>query len=90
MIMVDEIRQWPTTIACFKPGSCHLTTDGTLDELHAFAKRLGLKSSWFQGHGTVPHYDLTEMRRAKAITLGAVFVSSRDQVRARIAARRGQ
>ena len=26
-VMVDELRVWPTKIACFKAGSCHLTTD---------------------------------------------------------------
>ncbi len=49
----------------------HLTTDGDIEELHAFAKRLGLKRSWFQG-GRHPHYDLTGSKRVQAIQLGAV------------------
>lgn len=85
-VYVDELRRWPTAIACFKAGSCHLTAD-TLPELHAFALRLGLRRAWFQG-GRVPHYDLTASRRTLAAHLGAVEVSAREQARARIAARR--
>jgi hypothetical protein len=37
----------------------HLATDsGDLDELHDFARRIGLRRSWFQDHRTVSHYDL--------------------------------
>ena len=28
MVMVDELRIWPTNIRCFKSGSCHLTASG--------------------------------------------------------------
>jgi hypothetical protein len=85
-IMVDELLQWPTSIRCFKSGSCHLTTDGTLDELHAFAHRLGMKREWFQDHRIAPHYDLTRSRRETALEYGAVFVPMREQVRRRRAA----
>jgi hypothetical protein len=44
-IMVDEVRLWPTTIRCFREGSAHLTTDGPVEELHAFAALLGLQCS---------------------------------------------
>lgn len=70
-VMVDELRPWPTKIRCFRPGSCHLTAT-TLDELHAFAKRLGLKREWFQDHVVAPHYDLTVKTRAKALSMGAI------------------
>jgi hypothetical protein len=85
-IMVDELQRWPTNIRCFKAGSCHLTTDGTLDELHEFAARLGMKREWYQEHRIAPHYDLTAGRRAKALAMGAVFVPMREQVRRRRAA----
>jgi hypothetical protein len=78
MVFVDELRQWPTTIRCFKAGSCHLTAD-TLDELHAFAARLGLRREWFQEHRLAPHYDLTKRRRDDAVRLGAVFMPARTQ-----------
>lgn len=84
-VYVDQIQVWPTTIRCMKHGSCHLTAD-TLEELHAFARRLGLKRSWFQATST-PHYDLTPARREKAIAQGAVFIDAREQARRRLVAR---
>ncbi len=69
-VYVDPILKWPTKIRCFKPGSCHMMADD-LDELHAFARRLGLKRAWFQPHPRWPHYDLTVGRRARAVVLGA-------------------
>lgn len=83
MIMVDGIQQWPTSIRCFKGGSCHLFTDGHEDELHAFARRLGLKRAWFQPHRIAPHYDLTPARRLKAVELGAVEVNMREWLKTR-------
>lgn len=88
MIMVDELRIWPTKIRCFRSGSCHLTTDSHVDELHEFAARLGLRREWFQEHPIMPHYDLTPGRRAHALRLGAIEISARDQVIKIRAARR--
>jgi Protein of unknown function (DUF4031) len=95
MIMVDQLIAWPQRA---KPGatrwfgdgkeSCHLTTDGPLDELHEFAARIGMKRSWFQEHRLMPHYDLTPQRRARALAAGAVFVSAREQAIARRAKRK--
>lgn len=52
-----------------------------LAELHAFARRIGLKRRWFQNRGRWPHYDLTTARMAlKAITAGAVRVSSHELI----------
>lgn len=76
-VYVDELRQWPTKIACFRAGSCHLTAD-TLEELHEFAGRIGLRRAWFQD-GRVPHYDLTPSRREHALAAGARFVPARQQ-----------
>lgn len=56
----------------------HLMAD-TLEELHAFADRLGLKREWFQGD----HYDLAESKRAKALKLGAIAVTQRQMVEVR-------
>ena len=50
--------------------SCHMYAD-TLEELHAFAARIGLKRQWFQDK-RLPHYDLTARRRAAAVKLGAI------------------
>ena len=91
--MVDELVSWPAPAApgarhVFGNGrqSCHLSAD-TLDELHAFAARIGMKRSWFQDHPIMPHYDLTPARREAALRAGAVFVSARQQALARRARR---
>jgi hypothetical protein len=85
--MVDEVRTWPGARPPFHLGSCHLTTDGTMEELHAFAATIGMRRSWFQDHPLAPHYDLTPRRREAALRQGACFVSAREQSRRRRAAR---
>lgn len=57
--------------------SCHMFADN-LDELHAFAKRIGLKRTWFQDHRLLPHYDLTANMRSKAILHGAAPTTQQD------------
>ncbi|HEX9013849.1 MAG TPA: DUF4031 domain-containing protein [Anaerolineaceae bacterium] len=76
MIYVDPLcdcipsRKWPY------PQSCHLVTDSAdLGELHAFARRIGLKRAWFEDHPLLPHYDLTPGKRREAILAGAVAIS---------------
>lgn len=61
--------------------SCHMFAD-TLEELHAFALRIGLKREWFQPAKDrhIPHYDLHESRRAAAVKLGAIEVDRRRAV----------
>jgi hypothetical protein len=64
--------------------SCHMFAD-TLDELHAFATRIGLRREWFQNKprpdgSSFPHYDLNEGRRAKAVAAGAVELDRRAAV----------
>ncbi|WP_296276992.1 DUF4031 domain-containing protein [Pseudomonas sp. UBA7530] len=49
---------------------CHLVAD-TLDELHDFAARLGLRRSWFQSRN-YPHYDVTISVRQRALSMGAI------------------
>lgn len=53
-------------------GAHMLGTD--LPELHAFAHRLGLRRSWFQGQTSFAHYDLTPGKRAAALAAGAIEV----------------
>ena len=75
---------------------CHMAADTGVEELHAFAARLGLWRAWFQGD----HYDLRPQTRAAAVELGAQEVDDRtflsrmhgprgDRARRRAAARRG-
>lgn len=55
--------------------SCHMTAD-SLDELHAFAARLGLKRSYAQlpPRHYPPHYDLVRSKRQMAVRLGAIEI----------------
>lgn len=57
----------------------HLIAD-TVNELHVFAGRLGLKRMWFQYNSVIPHYDLTKNKRNAAIRLGAVEITSWEMV----------
>lgn len=52
--------------------ACHLVAD-ELDQLHAFARRLGLHREWFQDKST-PHYDLTRGKREAAVRMGAIEI----------------
>lgn len=57
--------------------SCHLFCDHwDTEELHKFAKAIGLKREWFQDI-KVPHYDLTPSKRITAIEYGAMEVPMR-------------
>lgn len=57
----------------------HLVAD-SLEELHRFARGIGLRKSWFQDK-RLPHYDLTTQRASqRAINVGAIVVSSRTIV----------
>lgn len=61
---------------------CHMVSDVGADELHTFARRLGLKREWSQERpkASAHHYDLTEPRRAEAVRLGAAEVTQRELV----------
>ncbi len=77
-VYVDDIRlviknkNWPYSKAC------HLVAD-TTRELHIFAIRLSLRRSWFQTN-TIPHYDLTENKRAQALRFGALEITDKRLV----------
>ncbi len=56
---------------------CHLfADDADCEELHAFARRIGLRREWFQGN----HYDLTPGRRAAAVRAGAKELARAEAV----------
>ena len=60
--------------------SCHMFAD-TLEELHEMADKIGMNRAWFQDNGqTAEHYDLVAGRRAAAVKLGAIELTSREQV----------
>lgn len=70
----------------------HLTVGpyDDIDELHTFARQLGLSRSWFQGPPEHPwprsHYDVTKTRRLEAIRAGAVAITWKQGGRQRIRA----
>ena len=72
-ILVDD-AVWPWRGRLW----AHLVSDSSIDELHAFAERLGIPRRAFQGD----HYDVTDELRDCAIAEGARAVTSRDVVRA--------
>ena len=51
---------------------CHLLADD-IDELHRFAREIGLHRSSYQGPPKTanPHYDITGFERSRALALGA-------------------
>lgn len=79
MIVVDALR----AAAAPWPGgrACHLVSDTSVYELQAFARQIGLPSSWYQAR-SVPHYDLSPRLRARAVARGAVPVDRRGLVAA--------
>lgn len=77
MILVDSaVWSWRDRLWC------HLVSDASLDELHAFARSLGIPERGFQGD----HYDIPDELRTQAIALGARPVTSREVVEALYAA----
>ena len=61
----------------------HLVSTVSEDELHEFAKKIGLRREWYQCHAQHPkrkrpHYDLTtESAVNRAIRVGAKLVSGK-------------
>ena len=52
----------------------HMVSDVSLDELHEFARTLGIPERGFDRD----HYDIPEQMQQRAIEEGAVLVSSRE------------
>jgi hypothetical protein len=60
----------------------HLASTTSWEELHTFARMIGLRREWFQEHPRHQHYDCTaEWRRRKARECGAVLVPTRVMLR---------
>lgn len=59
---------------------CHMGTNDLspegLEELHAMARKIGMKREWFQGSTDHKHYDLVPSKRAKAVKFGAIELAS--------------
>ncbi len=57
----------------------HMMAD-TAIELFDMADAVGLKREWFQDT-RLPHYDLSQTKRALAVKMGAIEVTSSELVR---------
>lgn len=57
---------------------CHMLADN-VDELHAFAEKIGMKREWYQPLST-PHYDLSLTKRLEAISKGAIEIDNKKVV----------
>lgn len=55
---------------------CHLMAD-SLEELHAFAKVVGIDSRLFHRSASYPHYDITLEMRILVIAYGAIDADRR-------------
>jgi len=76
-IYVDDLTGCLYTNKWRHSKACHLMIEPCTDinELHKFAKKMGLKRCWFQNKKAgVPHYDLTESKRVIAVRMGAVEI----------------
>lgn len=70
-ILVDESRWW------FKERHwCHMVSDTSFDELHAFAESMQIPLRAFHGD----HYDVPSHLRDAALEQGAIVVTSRELV----------
>ena len=80
-ILIDSFLNGARGPFHFRHRRCgHLVSDSSIEELHAFAERLGLRREWLQRR-SIPHYDLTGERYELALAMGAELISSRELVR---------
>ena len=78
MILIDRPIHWHRGRRW-----CHMVSDRSLEELHAFACRLGIPEKAFQDNPrrNHPHYDLPDELRDQALAMGAVEVAGTDLAR---------
>ena len=84
VVLVDELREYPYVRWTVKHW-CHMVSDESFDELHAFAAAMGIPRRRFQGD----HYDLHPGLRERAVELGAVEVGTGELVQ-RMSGPRGE
>ena len=58
---------------------CHMIAE-TVIELHRVAAEIGVGRHFFHSSARIPHYDLSEEWRTKALQHGAIEISSRELV----------
>ena len=83
-VLVDELREYPHVRWTVKHW-CHMVSDESFEELHAFAAGLGIPRERFQRD----HYDLHPELRARAVAGGAREVTIHE-LSERMAGPRGE
>lgn len=78
-VYIDALIKWGGSATFKWKESCHMFAD-TPEELHAMAKKIGLKREWFQDHSRLPHYDLNKKRRVAAIKAGCIEADRKKTV----------
>ena len=54
---------------------CHMVAD-SVQELHEMADKIGIQRRWFE-NDRIPHYNICQSKRLKAIKNGAIEITSR-------------
>ena len=72
-VLIDELREYPHVRWTVKHW-CHMVSDESFEELHAFAAAIGIPRERFQRD----HYDLPPALRERALEHGAHPVSIGD------------
>jgi muramoyltetrapeptide carboxypeptidase len=80
-VLVDPLREYPDTGLPFSHW-CHAVSDTSFEELHAFARELGIPERGFDRD----HYDVPAEYYDEVLAAGAVPVSSRELVSRLVAA----
>lgn len=83
MICIDAPQEWPASYRGHSARWCHMWSwENDVEELKAFALRIGLKLRWFQpgSYNNFPHFDLTGGKIKAAVDAGAVRRSLREWV----------
>lgn len=83
LIYVDELKEYDWVVRGKETASCHMFADGNLEELHAFANKIGLKREWLHD-SRHPHYDLTPSKRKLAVEFGAIEITTKEWLRNKI------
>ena len=79
-IYVDDLVSWPKHVLKDRHRKakeavwCHMVSDGRIEELHAFARTIGVDKTRFIYGSAFNHYDLTPLKRAQAVQGGAIEV----------------
>jgi hypothetical protein len=79
-VYVDDMRLM-ASVGRLRGRWSHLTADSE-DELLTFGAKIGMKPQWLQHPGTYQyHFDVMDSKRERAITLGAIPITTYELVK---------